>query len=176
MNNIINQLEKNKIDVLCNQYGIQNYIINADGTIDVHEDVILLNQKLAFIPLQFNKVSGSFNCSYNKITSLVGCPVEVSGNFICSGNYLTSLEHCPVTVGSSFYCYDNNISSLVYFPTNLGGAFICHTTKLPHELIDLSFSDFEVFYKYMNYYDVWRPKFNINGFNELLAEIRDGLL
>jgi hypothetical protein len=29
--------------------------------------------------------------------------------------------------------------------------------------------------KYQKYYDVWLPSFNIDGFNELIAEIMDGL-
>jgi hypothetical protein len=31
------------------------------------------------------------------------------------------------------------------------------------------------FVKYQSYYDVWLPMFNIDGFNELVAEINDGL-
>jgi hypothetical protein len=32
-----------------------------------------------------------------------------------------------------------------------------------------------IFLKYQNYYDVWSSGFNIDGMNDLVAEIKDGL-
>jgi hypothetical protein len=37
MNNIISQEEKNAIDKVCDQYSINNYTINGDGSIDVND-------------------------------------------------------------------------------------------------------------------------------------------
>jgi len=94
------------------QYGIENYIINNDGTIDVLGDVRLEMNNLEKIPFKFGKVSGSFVCHMNKLTTLDGCPTEVGHIFNCCKNELTSLENGPVEVGYNYLCCDNKLSSL----------------------------------------------------------------
>ena len=37
-------------------------------------------------------------------------PDEVTGRFDCSSNKLTSLEGCPSTVGGGFYCDNNKLN------------------------------------------------------------------
>ena len=63
-----------KIKYLCKKYGIKNYIINPDGSIDVDGDVYLNNERLVRLPLTFNIVSGSFYCYNNELTTLKGSP------------------------------------------------------------------------------------------------------
>ena len=104
-----------EIDAICMEYEIENYTINSDGSIDVNGDVHLYNMILTEIPLKFGKVTGSFNCSSNYLTSLKGSPTEVGVSFDCSYNKLTSLEHCP-TKTKHFRCNDNNLTSLEYSP------------------------------------------------------------
>ena len=79
------------IDEICKKYSIENYTINKDGTIDVNS-VRLYNIGLTKLPLKFNKANWYFYCSYNKLTTLEGSPVEVNGNFYCSYNQLTSMN------------------------------------------------------------------------------------
>jgi len=62
-----------KIDSICKKYGIKNYIINSDGSVDVDGDVSF-KVNLNKLPLKFGKVSGYFDCSYNFLTTLEGCP------------------------------------------------------------------------------------------------------
>ena len=63
--------------------------------------------------INFGKVTGDFNCSYNNLTSLKGAPQTVGGDFKCSDNQLTSLRGAPQKVGGDFYCYNNpNLHSL----------------------------------------------------------------
>ena len=95
------------IDVIFKQYNIKNYTINPDGSIDVDGNVDLFNKYLTKLPIKFNKVTGWFDCSKNKLTSLEGCPNYVGTEFYCSYNELTSLEGCPKEVGGSFYCMLN---------------------------------------------------------------------
>jgi hypothetical protein len=142
---------KEDVDSICKKYGIENYTINEDGTIDVDGDVSISHMKLTKLPLRFGKVSGDFNCSnnkltslegaprevggyfscsYNKLTSLSGDPREVGGNFWCSENKLTSLEGAPNKVGGNFYCYMNKLTSLSGAPNKVGGDFDCHYNKL----------------------------------------------
>ena len=85
-------MTEQEIHNICNKYDIRNYTINPDGSIEVDGDVNLSNRNLTKLKLNFNKVSGSFYCHYNKLTTLEGCPKEVSGDFFCSFNHITSLE------------------------------------------------------------------------------------
>ena len=74
-------MSEQEIHDICEKYDITNYTINPDGSIDVDGNVNLSYMGLTKIPIKFNKVSGYFDCSYNFITSLEGCPREVVGNF-----------------------------------------------------------------------------------------------
>ena len=118
------------IHSICKIYGIRNYTINSDGSIDVHDDVNLFNKKLVKLPLNFNVVSGYFNCPQNKLTSLEGCPKEVGGSFYCYNNKLTSLEHCPKKINGDFYCSYNKLISLLGCPEKINGDFFCYHNKI----------------------------------------------
>jgi hypothetical protein len=48
------------IDSICKKFGITNYTINPDGTVDVDGDVDLYNKGLTKLPLKFGKVTGYF--------------------------------------------------------------------------------------------------------------------
>jgi hypothetical protein len=81
-----------QIDQICKKFGIKNYTINPDGSIDVDGDVDLNNRGLSKLPLKFGIVSANFYCYNNRLTTLEGSPREVGGNFDCHNNQLTSLE------------------------------------------------------------------------------------
>ena len=49
------------IEQICEKHGIENYIINDDGLIDVNGDVFIQNSEFTKLPLKFNKVSGEFS-------------------------------------------------------------------------------------------------------------------
>jgi hypothetical protein len=127
---LFENFNQSEIDEICRKYGITNYKINLDGSIDVVGNVYLIHDGLTEIPLKFNKVSGSFGCAENQLTNLEGCPKEVGGYFDCSYNKLTSLEWCPNHVDGSFYCHNNNLTSLVGCPNYVGGNFYCYNNKL----------------------------------------------
>ena len=102
------------IDSICREYGITNYTVNPDGTVDVKGSVNLSHKNLNRLPLRFGKVSGYFYCSENLLTTLEGCPTSVGGGFDCSWNQLTTLEGCPI----------------------VSGYFVCSHNPLPKEIID----------------------------------------
>jgi hypothetical protein len=81
-------------------YELKDGLYNVDG----HVELIEFVDKL---PFKFGNVSGGFECSYNYLTSLEGCPKSVGGDFLCSRNKLTSLEGAPKQVGGDFLCDDN---------------------------------------------------------------------
>ena len=91
-------------------------------------DVDLSNLYLKRLPdiLKDITVSGNFNCSDNKLTSLVGAPTNVDGNFYCNGNKLTSLVGAPTNVVGRFDCGDNKLTSLTGAPKTVGGHFYCN--------------------------------------------------
>ena len=117
------------IDKICKEYGIKNYTINEDGSIDVNDNVWLNSKGLTELPLVFNKVNGDFNCSGNQLTTLKGCPRWVGGYFYCDFNDLTSLEFSPEYVGGSFGCTDNDLTDLVGSPKEVGGYFYCASNQ-----------------------------------------------
>jgi hypothetical protein len=98
----------------------------STGLVDVDGDVAFAGKSLGdFRGLKFGKVSGSFYCSMNRLTSLMGSPREVGGNFICWGNELKSLAGAPEKVSGSFHCYKNELTSLAGAPLEIGEEFQC---------------------------------------------------
>jgi hypothetical protein len=118
------------IHKICKEYGITNYTINSDGSIDVHGSVYLIDKGLTKIPLKFRNVSGDFYCGQNKLISLEGCPKSVGGYLDCRNNKLTSLEGCPKSIGGYFDCGQNQLTSLEGCPTSVDGDFSCSNNQL----------------------------------------------
>jgi hypothetical protein len=107
---------------ICKRYGITNYTINSDGSIDVNGDVWLYDKELTELPLTFNRVSGYFDCVRNRLTTLKGCPRWVGRYFDCGNNQLTSLEFSPDYVGGYFSCSSNQLTNNLC-DTEIGGDF-----------------------------------------------------
>src|SRR3990167_2174291 len=110
-------------------YGIKNYTINSNGTIDVNGDVDLRSRNLSKLPFTFGKVTGYFLCNYNNLTSLIGAPESVGKSFYCRNNKLTSLAGAPKSVGRNFGCDDNYLTTLFRAPESVGGDFWCDNNK-----------------------------------------------
>ena len=102
---------------ICKKYGITNYTINEDGSIDVNNSsslpVNFESKGLSELPLNFRNVDGSFTCSFNNLTSLKGCPERVGNNFICTYNNIKSFEGFPKHIGGYFYVYGNPIEEIL---------------------------------------------------------------
>ena len=101
----------NKIDRICRKYGIEDYTINSDGSIDCYY-IELNNRKLDEFPLKFRNAHRSFYCSFNNLISLEGSPRRVEGNFDCGNNKLDNLIGCPEYVDGIFSFMNNNVKSL----------------------------------------------------------------
>jgi hypothetical protein len=124
------------ISLICEKYGIENYTINSDGSIDVNGDVFLWNRELTELPLRFNRVTGSFECGGNNLTTLKGSPRWLGIDFCFSYNNLTSLKGCPRWVGGNFSCYNNQLTSLEFSPDYIGGYFYCDGNYLTDNYCD----------------------------------------
>jgi len=125
------------VDEICEKYGIKDYTINDDNSIDVDGHVFLgtydLNADIGYLdelPLNFNEVTGDFYCNEHVLTTLKGSPKWVGGSFYCNDNVLTSLEYSPVYVGESFHCGSNKLTDLKFSPESVGGGFYCNSNKL----------------------------------------------
>jgi hypothetical protein len=101
------QLTKEQIEFLDKVVERGTWTLNSEGKVDVEGWVQMNIMNLTQIPVKFGKVSKSFSCSDNNLTSLEGAPSEVGGDFLCFKNNLTSLENCPDYVGGSFICFNN---------------------------------------------------------------------
>ena len=121
---------KEEIDEVCKKYGIKNYTINEDMSIDVDGSVYLSKKGLSKLPLRFNKVSGYFYCNDNQLTTLEGGPKEVDGDFHCAGNQFTTLGGAPNKIGGHFWCYDNQLTTLEGGPKEVGRSFYCNNNQL----------------------------------------------
>ena len=118
------------IHKICKKYGIEDYTINPDGSIDVDGNVYLYGKKLDKLPLTFNDVSGYFDCSNNNLTTLEGAPKSVGGYFSCSDNNLTTLLGGPQSVVGDFDCRFNNLTTLEGCPQSIGGSLWCQSNKI----------------------------------------------
>ena len=116
---------------ICQEYGIKNCSINQDGLVDVAGNVNLSYKGLKKLPLKFGTVSGYFDCSVNKLTTLEGAPLRVGDGFFCSDNKLTTLEGAPQSVDGNFFCHNNQLTTLEGAPQSVGGNFWCDTNPLP---------------------------------------------
>lgn len=121
---------KEDIKAWLDQYGIQKYTINEDMTVDVDGDVSLEKKKLKYIPVQFNKINGKFNCSDNQLMSLEGCPKEVKGGFLCHNNKLKSLKYSPILIEKDFICSHNKLRNLLGCCQNIKGDFYAGNNEL----------------------------------------------
>jgi len=135
-------MQDKDIHKICKKYGIKNYIINGDGSIDVDGDVDLSNKGLTKLPLKFNNVSGYFDCGFNKLESLEGAPQSLGGYFDCSYNRLTTLEGGPKSVGGHFYCSWNKLTKLEGAPQSVGGYFFCSYNPIYYQLGDIDYKSY----------------------------------
>jgi len=183
MENLITKEKKDQIDLLCKDYGIKNYSINPDGTIDVDGDVKLQNIGLVKIPIKFNKVSGFFRCDDNSLSTLEGAPTTVGGNFDCEGNLLRSLEGAPTTVGGYFAASYNNLTSTYAGEVDIedigGNVFLTGNSLLELFVIStFNMRKIKLILKYQRHFEIWNEDLTLNeeNFQVLIDEINDGLL
>jgi len=123
-------ISKELVKEWLDRYGVKNYTINDDLTVDVDGYVDLTSKRLKRIPIQFGNVSGGFYCSRNSLTSLKGSPISVGSSFNCMLNKLTSLEYIPKEIVGYFTCYDNQITSLIGGPEKVLGSYSCAKNKI----------------------------------------------
>jgi hypothetical protein len=126
------------------EYGIKNYTINDDGTIDVDGDVDLFGKKLTKIPFKFGKVNGDFNIASNYLESLEGSPYYV-GCFNCSSNKLINLIGSPSIIEGDLVCSINKLESLEGMTPEIDGSVWLYNNPNLKELDSVSYVSGNIF-------------------------------
>lgn len=119
----------NDIKKFLKSINVKKYDIRESMIVDVNQDVFIEN-KIKELPIRFGIVKGNFDCSYNDLTTLKGCPNIVEGFFDCSNNALTSLKYGPQIVGDDYLCNDNLITDLRYSPNTIFNSLYCNDNKI----------------------------------------------
>ena len=93
------------------EYLIETYngVLRPDRLCDFPGDVDISGQGLNIVPTIFGIVNGSFKCSNNYFSNLIGSPESVGKHFYCDNNQLKSLEGCPKIVSGDFDCRYNPV-------------------------------------------------------------------
>ena len=184
MKRLITFAEKARIDEICKKYNIFPYTLTSDGLVDVPDDVNLANRKLTKIPLNFGTVGGSFYCHINNLTSLKGSPKFVGGDFIAYRNKLKNLVGAPEVIVGYLDCSNNATLTSTYSgdtDIDLGSGEnitrpIYILNDLP-EIFDDNTQHIRIILKYQRHYMIWNDdlSLNLDNFNDLIADIKDGL-
>ena len=103
------ELTKEQIEFLDNVCD-GSWKLNSDGEVDVDGSVYMSYMNLPEIPVKFGRVSGSFYCYNNQLTTLKNSPTSVGDGYSCSFNNLTSLEFAPKRV-NGFFCHNNPLTN-----------------------------------------------------------------
>lgn len=128
---------KEKVAMILNQFYCitRNYTINDDLSVDVKGSVNLYDglcssgidaelNEFATIMVKFGKVTGDFNCSSMRLTSLKNAPHTVMKSFYCADNMLKSLKHFPRYVGKDIDIGDNLLSRFTGLPKDIHGKIV----------------------------------------------------
>jgi len=164
---------------------------------------ICKNQTLSTLKGCPKYVGGSFNCSGNRITSLKFCPKKIHGDFICTHNSIVNLIDGPIHVGGNYNVAVNNLESLVgcaekilgnlqvgqnprlisTFAGNtdielMGNLITSERSQIPNIISSCDAPTIRMVLKYQRHFEIWNTDgtLNMKNFNDLLEEIKDGLL
>jgi len=103
----------------------ETQIVDIEGNF-ICEDI---DEIFDFFGTRFGRVTGNFNCSLHRLTSLEGAPKEVGGSFDCSYNKLTSLEGMPALIGGDFDYSNNHITTGKGRPGRVVGSIKCNNNR-----------------------------------------------
>ena len=125
--------------------------IDNDGLVSITGNCELVDLSITKLPVQFDNIDMSFDCSHSnietlngapnyvgetfycsscKLNTLVGAPTYVKKNFDCNSNNLISLDGCPSIIRGTFNCSYNNLTSLVGGPEYVNGHYYCFNNRL----------------------------------------------
>ena len=130
-------------------------------------------------------VGADFFCYNNQLASLEGSPIVVRGSYYISGNdKLSNLAGCTLKIGANFsfddilstYSGDEDILFEGNFFLNETNYDRSNAKKLPNVILE-NIRHLKLILKYQRYFQIWNEDltFNVENFNDLIAEINEGL-
>ena len=169
---LFENFDENAIREKCLSYGIPNFKLNDDGSIDVDDSIDLSCYSFEELPIVFNKINGDFSCSGGELTTLKGCPRYVNGDFSCSNNNFKNFIGAPINVTGNFYCGSNKLTSLEGLMTDIGGELFIKTDKLT-PIYDIMCDDMEHINDFYNFHiitdlDSYKPTINMKRLNRFI--------
>lgn len=102
----------------------------ATGVVSCIGNIVVKNdKKFSKLPVSFGEIKGDFVCAGAGLMTLEGSPTSVTGAFDCTNNKLTTLHGAPRTVGS-FHCETNQLSTLDGCPETVTHEMSCDYNQL----------------------------------------------
>lgn len=147
---IISDRRKVMIKEFLQRNEITNYRINKDYTVEVIQDVKIL-ENMKQLPVEFDFILGDFDISDCGLETLKGCPERIEGDFICINNNLKdltfgpqmveggynvrmcrlkSLKGAPKVIGDDFNAGENELLNLEGGPERVDGNYYCDNCLL----------------------------------------------
>ena len=105
-------INKELIELFCEEFNIKNYYINEDYSINVYQNVVLDNFIGSSSPIKLNKVIGYFSCSKSNIKSFKNFPNFINENIYFQGNIIENFHGFPKTVRGRIVLWGSTIKSL----------------------------------------------------------------
>jgi hypothetical protein len=149
-------------------------------------------------------INGTFACFLNRLKSLSGGPVKVNGGYYGYYNKLTTLEGSPTYVGGSFNVEANEFTNLIGLPqviidflsfddtvTSLfTGNMNCEVKRVVIQKNERSLRTLNIIpqivfdnqkylhivLRYSSTLNLWDRNFNESDFDDIIYDIKDGLL
>lgn len=119
------------IEDWCEKFGLEDYNVREDGYVDVDSWTTISNKDLELIPIKFNAILGSFDCSNNNLKSLNGSPRILTNSFYCEYNSLTTLDGSLLKkINDDYYCNNNKLTTLIGGPEIINVDFNCSDNNL----------------------------------------------
>jgi len=114
-----------------NEHTKGSWMLNSEGLVDIEGSFNCSSRELGDLKgIRFGRVSGSFRCARNKMTTLEGSPSSVGRSFDCSTNQMKDLVGGPKEVGGSYYCSHCGLETLDGAPVVVPGDFDCSNNYL----------------------------------------------
>lgn len=115
-----------------NEFGGKNAKEVSGGKYAVEGDITITGKFIGpRLPVDFESVSGDFNCGVANLETLDGSPHKIGGDFICSSNKLTTFEGGPKVVGGDYVGSKNPVTSIEGLPSKIGGSlYLSDCTEL----------------------------------------------
>ena len=105
-------INKELIELFCEEFNIKNYYINEDYSINVYQNVVLDNFIGDELPIKFNKVIGYFSCNKSNIKSFKNFPNLIELSFYFQSNTIENFHGFPKTVKGRTVLWGSTIKSL----------------------------------------------------------------